>query len=123
MRAEPERGEVCADDERELPNGVAEEVARGGRDRELVDEPRRRDGEHRPEHAPHGHARPLQEMAAAMMMLSPRMTEPMRIASATFWSSSISLRSENGETARMITKLTANIKMPTAEYAMLETSE
>src|SRR5205807_362380 len=39
--------------------------------------------------------------AAAMMSATPMMTEPMMMASAVFWSSSISLRMEKGEALTM----------------------
>lgn len=55
-------------------------------------------------------------MAAAMMMLSPRITEPIKMASAVLWSSSISLRSEKGVTILMMAKLAANMTMPKSEY-------
>src|SRR5215831_15178674 len=51
-------------------------------------------------------------MAAAMMRLTPMITPAMMIASAVFWSSSISLRTENGATFVMIQNAAANTARP-----------
>ena len=56
-------------------------------------------------------------MAAAMMMEMPIKTAPMTMPSAVFWSSSISLRIENGVALPSIPKASAkNIKTDKHKY-------
>ena len=47
-----------------------------------------------------------------MMMASPMITDPYRMASEVFWSSSISLRTENGESLTITKKASAKTTMP-----------
>src|SRR5205085_4093524 len=99
-RPHAEGRQIDADDQRELRDRVADDVARHGAGEKLVDQPAGRDDENveKKERGPIHHP----WIVEAMMIARPSMTEPMRIARATFWSSSTSLRIENGVTRTMI---------------------
>src|SRR5206468_8103428 len=87
-RPHAERGQVQTYDQRELRHGIADDVARDGAGQQLVHEPARGDDED-VEKKDRGSVH-YPWMVDAMMMANPRSTAPITIASAVFWSSSIS---------------------------------
>src|SRR5205085_2883863 len=94
--ADAEGGEIEADDQRELRDRIAEHVAGNSAREQLVDQAARGDDQdvekknRRPVHQPCS--------AAEMISARPTITAAITIASAVFWSSSISFRIENGVT-------------------------